>query len=196
MQTLIVLIESTPLVYFLRNDNSHCCVTKATKTESAHRERRIYGSRPAGRDTANVESTDPGRNSRKSESFPKNTHGKTEYMTNHADSSDILTNQAKIEKVTGLKYLGQITHLNDTTKEDIYAKIRAAWSCFGKKKPKEILQDRQLPISLQKQVMDQCALPTMTYGCQAWPLNKQLTNKLRTAQTAMERKMLGLKLQD
>ena len=28
----------------------------------------------------------------------------------------------------------------------------AAWSCFGKNK--EILQDKQLPISLKKQVMD------------------------------------------
>ena len=62
MQTLIVLIEFTPLVNFLRNDNSRCCITKATKTESAHHECRIYGSRPAGRYSANVESTDPGRN--------------------------------------------------------------------------------------------------------------------------------------
>ena len=44
--------------------------------------------------------------------------------------------------------------------------------------------------------MDQCVLTTMTYGCQTWSLNKQLTNKLRTAQRAMERKMLDLKLQD
>ena len=36
----------------------------------------------------------------------------------------------------------------------------------------------------------------MTYGCQTWPLNKQMTNKLRTAQRAMERKMLDLKLQE
>ena len=63
-------------------------------------------------------------------------------------------------------------------------------------KNKEILQDRQLPISLKKQVMDQCVLQTMTYGCQTWSLNKQMTNKLRTAQRAMERKMLDLKLQD
>ena len=48
----------------------------------------------------------------------------------------------------------------------------------------------------QQQVMDQCVLPTMTYGCQTQSLNKQLTNKLRTAQRAMERKMLDLKLQD
>ena len=102
-------------------------------------------------------------------------------------------NQQKIEKVTEFKYLGQATHLKDTTKEEIYARIRAAWSCFGKKN-EEILQDKQLPISLKKQVMDQCILPTMTYGCQTWSLNKQMTNKLRTAQRAMERKMLDLKI--
>ena len=36
----------------------------------------------------------------------------------------------------------------------------------------------------------------MTCGCQTWSLNKQLTNKLRTAQRAMKRKMLDLKRQD
>ena len=34
-------------------------------------------------------------------------------------------------------------------------------------------------------------MPTMTYGCQAWS-----TNKLRTAERAMERQILDLKLQD
>ena len=36
----------------------------------------------------------------------------------------------------------------------------------------------------------------MIHGCQTWSLNKQMPNKLRTAQRAMERKMLDLKLQD
>ena len=62
-------------------------------------------------------------------------------------------------------------------------------------KNEELLQDRQLRISLKKQVMDQCVLPTMTYDCQTGSLNKQLTNKLRTAQTAIKSKLLGLKLQ-
>ena len=40
-------------------------------------------------------------------------------------------------------------------------------------------------------------MPTMTYGCQKWPLNKQFNDKkLRTAQRAIERKLLDLKLQD
>ena len=74
--------------------------------------------------------------------------GKTKYMTNHVGSEDILIDQQKNEKVTEFKYLGQTTHLKDTTKEGIYARIRAAWSCF--RKYKEILQDKQLPISLKK----------------------------------------------
>ena len=38
---LIVLLEFTLLVNFLRNDNSRCCCAKETKTESAHHKRRI-----------------------------------------------------------------------------------------------------------------------------------------------------------
>ena len=87
-------------------------------------------------------------------------------MTKHADSEDILIDQQKTEKVTEFIYLGQTTHLKDTTKEEIYARIRAAWSCFGKNK--QILQDKQLPISLKKQVMDQCILPTMTSNHDLW----------------------------
>ena len=59
--------------------------------------------------------------------------GKLKYMTNHADSEDILIDREKLEKVTEFKYLGQTTHLKDTTKEEIYAIIRTVWSCFGKK---------------------------------------------------------------
>ena len=66
------------------------------------------------------------------------------------------------------KYLGQTTHLKDN---------------------KEILQEKNHHFTFKKtQVMDQCLLPTMTYGCQTWSLNKQMTNKVRTAQRAMERK--------
>ena len=40
--------------------------------------------------------------------------------------------------------------LKDTTKEEIYARIRAVGSCFGEKNPKEILQDRQLLVLEKK----------------------------------------------
>ena len=96
--------------------------------------------------------------------------------------------------MTEFKYLGQNTHVKDTTKKKCTPGSEQREAVLEKNK--EILQDRQLPISLKKQVMGQCVLPTMTYGCQTWSLDKQMKNKLRTAQRAMERKMLDLKLQD
>ena len=63
----------------------------------------------------------------------KYTKERQKYMTNGADSEEILIDQQYIEKVTEFKYLGQSTHLKDTTKEEIYARIRAAGSGFRKK---------------------------------------------------------------
>ena len=127
----------------------------------------------------------------------KTNEGKTKYMTNHAGSEDMLTDQEKNEEVTEFKYLGQTTHKRPYKRRNLCQDQSSMELFWGKKTPKEIPQDRKLPISLKKQVMDQCVLPAMTYGCQTWSLNKQLTNKLKTAQRAMERKMLGLnKLQD
>ena len=65
---------------------------------------------------------------------------KTKYMTIHAASEDIRTDQEEVEKVTDFKYLGLATHLKRTTREEIYVWIRAKWSCFGKNR--ERLQER------------------------------------------------------
>ena len=53
-----------------------------------------------------------------------------------------------------------------------------------------------MPLSLKRQVFDQCVLPTMTYVCQTWSLTKATTQRLRTAPRAMERKMLKAKWKD
>ena len=115
-------------------------------------------------------------------------------MTNHADSEDILTVQKKKWKSERI----QIPQTNHTSQRHYDTRTlfqdQSSMELFGK--TKKILKDRQHPIALQKKVMDQCVLPTMTYGRQTWSINKQLTNKLDTAQRAMESKMLGLKLQD
>ena len=70
-------------------------------------------------------------------------------MTNHADNEDILIDQQKTEKVTKFKYLGQNTHIKDTTKEEIYARIRAAWSCFGEKKTRKYSKIDNSPLHLK-----------------------------------------------
>ena len=53
-------------------------------------------------------------------------------------------------------------------------------NCFGKHR--EVFQDRHLPLSLKRKVLDQCAIPTVAYGCQTWSLTKALAKKLETSQ--------------
>ena len=56
---------------------------------------------------------------------------------NYTDSEEILFDQEKDEKVTKFIYLRQTMHIRDTKTEEIYAGVKAAWSCFGKKKKKK-----------------------------------------------------------
>ena len=120
--------------------------------------------------------------------------GKTKCMTNFQHDQEIHIESEKIEEVTNYKYLGQMTYLKDTTKEEVTRRIRAGWSCFGTNR--EIFQGDQMQLSLKRQVFDQCVRPTMTYGCQMWSLTKATTQRLRTAQRKMERKMLKAKWKD
>ena len=43
---------------------------------------------------------------------------------------------------------------------------------------------------------NQCVLPTITYACETWPLTATLIRRLKVAQRAMERIMLGISLRD
>ena len=66
--------------------------------------------------------------------------------------------------------------------------------CFGKYR--KIFLDSLLPMGLKRKVFNQCVLPAMTYGCQAWSLTKAVVKKLETSQRAKERKMLHIKLKN
>ena len=120
--------------------------------------------------------------------------GKTKFMTNYESDKEVQIENQKIEKVKNYKYLGQNTVFENKTKEEIAIRIRNAWFAFGKYR--DIFQDKNLPMTLKKKVFNQSILPIMTYGCQTWSLTKELSSKLQTTQRSMERKMLGIKLQD
>ena len=53
-----------------------------------------------------------------------------------------------------------------------------------------------MPMCLKKKVFEQCLIPTLTYGCETWPLKINTLHKIRTTQRAMERKILGISLLD
>ncbi|GFR61647.1 reverse transcriptase [Elysia marginata] len=112
--------------------------------------------------------------------------GKTKFMKNYENDDTIQIENASIEKVQKYKYLGKSTCMKDLTKEEVDIRIRAGWSCFGRNR--EIFLDKNMILSLKKQVDDQCILPTMTYGCQTWSLTKIIGNKLKVAQRAMGKK--------
>ena len=56
--------------------------------------------------------------------------------------------------------------------------------------------DKNLPLSLKRQVFNQCIIPTTAYGCKTWAINKQQMTKIRSMQRAMERKIPQIKLKD
>ena len=56
--------------------------------------------------------------------------------------------------------------------------------------------DKNLALSLKRQVFNQCIIPTTANGCETWTKNKQQMTKIRSMQRAMERKILQIKLKD
>ena len=120
--------------------------------------------------------------------------GKTKYMTNYQTKDRIVIENEEIEKVDQYKYLGQTVKLENHTREEVMIRIKAGWSCFGRYK--NILCDQELPMSLRRKMYNQCVIPTMTYGSETWTTTKQLEQKLRTTQRAMERRMLNITIKD
>ena len=53
-----------------------------------------------------------------------------------------------------------------------------------------------MPLSLKRKLYVLRILSTMTHGCLTWSLTKALVQILRTAQNALERKMLKVKIQN
>ena len=96
----------------------------------------------------------------------------------------IRTGEKNNQKATKSKHLGQLLTSKTLQKKSL-PKLEQHGTVLEKKR--ETFQDKQLRISLKKQVMDQYVLPTMTNGCQTWNLTK---NWPRIAQRTMERKVL------
>ncbi len=67
------------------------------------------------------------------------------------------------------------------------------WSVFGKQ---NLVMNSILPLSLKRNVYNQCILPVLTHGSETWRLTKKFERKLRSAQMGMERRMLGITWRD
>lgn len=75
--------------------------------------------------------------------------------------------------------------------KEIRRRIGVGLGAFGKHS--QIMKSK-MPLSLKRKIFSQCVLPVMTYGAETWRLTKQSESKLRSAQCAIERIMLGVTL--
>ena len=91
-------------------------------------------------------------------------------------------------------YLGHKLKLGlDNQTSEIKRRIGLGWAAFGKL---SLIFKSKMNSSLKRRVFDSCVLPVLTYGAEALALTKASENKLRVAQRAMERNMVGITLRD
>lgn len=121
--------------------------------------------------------------------------GKTKIMSNaHVTPIPVHVGNDKIEAVEQYVYLGQTIQLGRLNfDKEVCRRIQLGWAAFRKLRH---IFSSQIPQSLKTKVYNQCVLPVMTYGTETWSLTIGLIHKLKVAQRAMERAMLGVSLRD
>ena len=120
---------------------------------------------------------------------------KTKVMLSNRSQDYTITVDGKIiEKVDHYIYLGKRISLENDTAGEVNRRIQLAWAKFGKLS--FILRDENLPMSLKKQLFNQCIIPVLSYGAETWTTTNRLERKLRVTERAMERIMRGVSRKD
>lgn len=118
---------------------------------------------------------------------------KTKILTN-SYYKDISIGNEKIEYVKEYIYLGQLVSFENNIESEIKRRITLAWKKFWTLK--EIMKNKTIDVSTKKKIYEITILPSLTYGCQTWPVRKEDEDRIAICQRKMERSMLGLKLSD
>lgn len=118
---------------------------------------------------------------------------KTKLMTNGIKKI-VKVDSKTIEYVEDYTYLGQIISPINQMSKEVDQRVTNSWKRYWSLK--EVMKNRELPISAKRKVFDSCILPCMTYGCQTWSLTKANSEKLQVCQRSMERSMLNIKRKD
>lgn len=118
---------------------------------------------------------------------------KTKVMTN-APEIPIRVDTTEIEYTTEYVYLGQLVTFRQNTKKEINRRTSAAWKAFWSLK--SILLEKSINRKLRFEVLESCIFPILLYGCQTWSLVDKLKQSIQVCQRKMQRKILGISLQD
>ena len=85
---------------------------------------------------------------------------------------DMSVNNEPIEVVRGTKYLGAMFNEEGTCDDEIEKRIGAASKAIGALR-KEVLERRELSKDTKIRVFNTVNIPTLTYGCETWTLQKR-----------------------
>ena len=120
---------------------------------------------------------------------------KTKIMTNSRETPITIDN-TPIQYCNEYNYLGQTVSLTEKMEREIRVqrRISLAWGKFWGLK--FILLDTQISTKLRLEALKTCVIPVIIYGSQTWTFTKRQTQTIQTCQRKMERKIIGIKLQD
>lgn len=91
--------------------------------------------------------------------------------------------------------LGQIFKVNNENQTaEINLRIRLGWMAFGRLS--YVLKNRRIPLQLRRRVYNTCIISVLRYGPQTLIYSRKNIERLKKAQNAMERAMLGITLKD
>ena len=117
---------------------------------------------------------------------------KTKILTKNTET-EIRIDNAAIEKVTEITYLGQTIAFENGTEKEVNKRITLTWKKFWSLK-----YIFKAPFSnyQKSQIFNSCIVPTLTYGSQTWTLTKKISERIIKTQNSLERSILNIRLTD
>ena len=120
--------------------------------------------------------------------------GKTEVMgiTKRRGRVDVEVDlhERRVKQVSTFKYLGYTIGERANSEMEIIKRIAMAKAAFAKLKP--VLKSFSISIETRVRILRCYVWSTMTYGCEAWTIRKDLEKRLETAEMWFYRRMLRI----
>ena len=90
--------------------------------------------------------------------------------------------------------MGKKISLENETASEVNRRIQLARVKFGTLS--FIFRDEALPLTLKRQIFNQCIIPVLSYGAETLTTTTRLEKKLRVTERAMEKVMIGVTRKD
>ena len=116
---------------------------------------------------------------------------KTEVMSVGCTSGNLTISIGKkhLHQTVEYKYLGSIFSNNGKMDREIEAKVQGVNAISYQLSP--LLQHHNIPMVTKAMLINSIFLPTLTYQCQAWTLNRDLGRKVTTCKMRCLRRATG-----